>query len=156
MRALCGQAGGRAGLRGLAGDGRSDQKTGGWGCVALWLVKVTTWACDKKANFIAGAHYAQTDLTSMCPSCSANPVYGVPNSNEKAVAYCKQKCENHSPCFGFFYQKHINGHEICGFYNSPLPSNAGPRWDGHAQGSRICMKSSPQQALKPRDSTVHV
>lgn len=126
----------------------------------LWDVKlkpaVITWSCDKKTNFIAAARYDQTDLTSMCPSCSANPVYGVPNSDENAVAYCKQNCEAHSPCLGFFYQKHLNGHEICGFYNMPLPSNAQPRWDGHSQGSRICMKSSPQQGLKPRESTVHV
>jgi len=118
--------------------------------------QVTTWSCDTTVNFIAGAHYAQTDLTSACPNCSANPVYGVPNSNEKAAAYCKQKCEGQSTCLGFFYQRHINGHEICGFYYEPIPSNAHPSWNGHSQGSRICMKSSKQQGLTPRESTVHV
>jgi len=128
----------------------------------LWDIQlepvVTTWSCDTTVNFIAGARYTQTDLTSMCPHCSANPVYGLPNSNEKAVAYCKQKCEGQSTCLGFFYQRHLNGHEICGFYSSyePIPSNARPSWDGHSSGSRICMKSSAQQGLRPRESTVHV
>jgi len=101
------------------------------------------WSCDKTKNFIVGAEYDQIDLTSACPKCSSDPVYGAPNSNERAVAYCKWKCEDSLPCVGFFYQRHINGHEICGFYNKPIPSNAQAEWGGHSQGSRICMKMSP-------------
>merc|ERR1712194_252709 len=100
------------------------------------------WSCDSSKNFVGGAAYSQQSLTNYCPDCSGSPVYGGGNDNEKAVAYCKDKCERgvspaSPPCVGFFYQRHTNGHEICGFYNAAL--NWGDaQWHGHAAGSRIC------------------
>merc|ERR1712038_97330 len=43
---------------------------------------------------------------------------GSHNQND-AMDYCKKHCFTYmKECRGFFFQKHTNGHEICGFYTS--------------------------------------
>jgi len=88
---------------------------------------LSSWECSNEFNFIIGVSYSQTELTDRCGSdnvCNRNPKY-VPqyassNSVVAAVAFCKAKCEDPgwfgSQCTGFFFQRHTNGHEICGFY----------------------------------------
>lgn len=115
------------------------------------------WSCDTTTNFINGAAYSQQSLTDYCPACSANPVYEGPNDHEEAVAYCKAKCEAGvwpatSSCVGFFYQRHMNGHEICGFYNTA------PDWDqavghGHSAGSRTCKLTRGSRRLEEPRAT---
>ena len=87
--------------------------------------------CDDKVNFILnGPSYSQISLTDGCGTgnCAGNPVYGGSNDNQKAVDYCQSKCGN--DCQGFFFQKHNNGHEICGFYKNGM--DKGDRvWHGH-------------------------
>jgi hypothetical protein len=101
------------------------------------------WDCDRSSNFIAGLEYRQISLTDACPSCSANPRYCSTagcNDPEKAIAYCKEQCGE--GCAGFFFQRHTNGHEICGFYstNSANPASFDRVWHGHAHGA-ICISS---------------
>jgi len=59
-----------------------------------------------------------------------------------------------SPCTSFFFQRHGNGHEICGFFTSDLNS-ATVNMDrhGHDDGSRVCVKEKLQMSL-PVDSSV--
>jgi len=57
----------------------------------------------------------------------------------QAINYCKSECEESRPgCVGFFFQRHHNGHEICGFYQDI----AGGTWvkHGHQVGSTVCVK----------------
>merc|ERR1711998_703219 len=50
-----------------------------------------------------------------------------------------ERCTATNGCTGFFFQRHGNGHEICGFYNSNM-HGPGTKWvsHGHAAGSQIC------------------
>lgn len=97
---------------------------------ATWATPVYAHAdpfrCDSSVNFIqGGASYQQVSLTDHCPNCDANPLYG-PNNVERAKAYCKRLCLRDRPgCRGFFFQRHRNGHEICGFYHGDM--SAGQR-----------------------------
>jgi len=100
-----------------------------------------SYICDQSNNFVNGAQYDQISLTSACPNCSSNPVYGPPNSVDEAVAWCKSQCDQRSSCSGFFFQRHMNGHEICGFYTGFDPVDASAKaWHGHAGGSQLCAK----------------
>ena len=50
--------------------------------------------CNHNANFInQGPRYNQIDLTDGCGTgdCAGNPVYGEPNNNDNAIAYCKEQ-----------------------------------------------------------------
>jgi hypothetical protein len=85
-----------------------------------------------------GPAYSQISLTDGCNNgvCDANPKYGAPNNNEKAKAFCEDHCNDMTTCEGFFFQKHMNGHEICGFYAGGM--SEGTRvWHGHQAGA-IC------------------
>lgn len=68
------------------------------------------------------------------------------NDNDAAAAYCEQQCDERQGCIGFFYQKHTNGHEICGFYTTDMKA-AGTDWvqHGHASGSRVCQRPPTEQ-----------
>ena len=74
--------------------------------------------------------------------CDANPVYGEPTSMHTAIEYCERECERRESCTGFFFQTHMNGHEICGFFSSATRSGHA-RWDGHRNGA-ICTKGRPR------------
>lgn len=113
------------------------------------------WVCDKTKNFIANVEYEQVDLTDACPHCDAHPVYDTslavaPKCTQPALKACKAKCDVKVGCDAFFYQRHLNGHEVCGFYSTPsslaaVQANRG-QWDGHQKGSQICRRAvSPQQ-----------
>jgi len=91
------------------------------------LTTLMGFSCDKSANFVQNqpGGYRQSSL----------PMYVTTYS--KAIAYCKAKCS--SSCTGFFYQQHINGHRICGFYTSAIKGQRVAH--NHKEGS-ICRKSS--------------
>merc|ERR1712226_111054 len=114
---------------------------GAHGNVDLYIKQTLNYTCDLSYNFVNGAQYDQLSLTSACPCCSCNPVYGSPNSVDEAVAWCKSQCDQQSSCSGFFFQRHMNGHEICGFYTGFDPVGASAKaWHGHASGSQLCAK----------------
>merc|ERR1712232_212043 len=100
-----------------------------------------TFECTEDFNFIVGLPYSQSSLTDACDGdgvCDANPIYGSENSIDDAVAWCEAQCAA-SECTGFFFQKHQNGHEICGFYNTNMQAEGAQWvWHGHAAGSRVC------------------
>jgi hypothetical protein len=142
----------------------------------------TDYLCDTSVNFIYDAEYRQVSLTDGCYNsadgslvCDANPRY-VPavapsNNVDAAVEYCKWMCSSASemsllglsgespggrqcsPCTGFFFQRHGNGHEICGFFSSDLnEATVNMAAHGHEDGSRVCIKEKLQLSL-PTDST---
>lgn len=103
-----------------------------------------------ESNFMRpGPAYSQIDLTDACGAhngvCDMNPVYGYPNDNEKAIEYCTDYCtqmrDDGNDCFGFFYQKHTNKKEICGFYRTAMDDPDRPDylevWDGHLAGAVV-------------------
>lgn len=92
--------------------------------------------CDTNSNWINGMRYSQISLTNYCPDCAGSPKYGGPNDNQKAVKYCEEKCMERKGCTGFFFQKHGNGHEICGFYTEALKTYTR---HGHQAGA-VCKK----------------
>ena len=80
------------------------------------------------------------------------------NTANGAVEFCKSRCDDasmfhafsgqgnpNSPCStctGFFFQRHTNGHEICGFYTIDLnDKKLNKVGHGHSAGSRICTKT---------------
>jgi len=87
--------------------------------------------------------YSQISLTDGCNGniCDANPKYGTPMTLARAVAYCESECDGRAGCTGFFFQKHNNGHEICGFYSTVIATN-NMVGGGHMYGA-VCLKSSP-------------
>jgi hypothetical protein len=97
-----------------------------------------TWACDTSKNWINGMRYSQIQLTDSCKNgvCDANPKYGAPMTAGRATTYCKKQCAARSSCTGFFFQKHTNGHEICGFYTKQVNMNSLSR-HGHKYGA-VC------------------
>merc|ERR1711966_350275 len=48
----------------------------------------------------------------------------------EAISICRGKCNG---CPAFFYQKHRNGHQICGFYKTIISGTR--QWHGHAEGA---------------------
>ena len=97
--------------------------------------------CDTSVNWMNhGPQYSQISLTDGCRHgvCDANPRYGGANDNNRARQYCEQECNNRgSGCEGFFFQKHMNGHEICGFYEHM--DRGTPGRHGHQAGA-ICKR----------------
>merc|ERR1712054_222588 len=121
------------------------------------------YKCTKSANFILGLPYKQQSLTDPCTKgvCDANPIYGEKNCPKKAIKWCEAECTKQSnpSCVGFFFQKHQNGHEICGFYHGVCPKKTmhSPtvRWvhHNHKKGA-VCEvvrpnKKSPTTFPKP-------
>ena len=100
--------------------------------------------CDTSINFIANLHYDQVSLTNPCRRvkgqliCNANPVYGAPTDSKRAVSYCQERCLKNQACTGFFFQRHMNGHEVCGFYRSNFELRG--QLHGHAPGSQVCRR----------------
>merc|ERR1711959_49306 len=100
----------------------------------------TVYECTESKNFIVGAQYSQRSLTDGCSHkggkliCDANPIYGGANSKEKQMKWCKAQCTKQTNCVGSFMQKHMNGHEICGFYHGKCPKKvmgASSAWVNH-------------------------
>lgn len=93
---------------------------------AAAAVEDHAYDCDTSVHFVPGLAYSQIALTDGCKQvggvqvCDANPKYGGPNDASKAIAYCKDVCDQRSGCTGFFFQTHGNGHQICGFYSSAV------------------------------------
>jgi len=109
------------------------------------IVYENGFECDTRVNWMnAGPEYSQISLTDGCKNnvCDANPRYGGPNDNARALQYCQHTCNKRNEagqsCEGFFFQKHNNGHEICGFY---AKINKGTKvWGGHQAGA-ICERA---------------
>jgi len=104
---------------------------------------VDPFTCDRSKNFIKGQRYSQISLTDGCRAgkCDSNPKYGNGGKTDqnKAEAFCKATCLKRSGCSGFFFQKHNNGHEICGFYGSRI-NMANAVGHGHKYGAVCTMK----------------
>jgi len=96
----------------------------------------TGWNCESTKDFIPDLTFDQMSLTDNCtngtnPVCDANPVYGAPNTAARAEAYCKDECAERINCTGFFFQKHADGHEICGFYTDAVNLAMAIKSGGH-------------------------
>ena len=115
------------------------------------------YACDASRDYIRNMAYAQTSLTDYChiqpaadrPTtsgdvCNANPKYGGANSDARALAYCERACtaKPASSCTGFFFQRHRNGHEICGFYSTALGAAQSWNYAGAHAASAVCRRNS--------------
>ena len=106
----------------------------------------TAFECNMSTNFILGVGYDQISLTDGCHTagdemlCDANPVYHETPDLELAADYCQDICNEDDACTGYFFQKHQNGHEICGFYSEVIDLSDGT-WHGHQEGSRVCKKN---------------
>jgi len=102
--------------------------------------------CDMSHNFVRDAEYSQISLTDGCPNCFGGPKYGgegretcEPRFVAEALAYCKAECTDKRPgCTGFFFQKHNNGHEICGFYSKAVNATNLQK-GGHQPCSQVCI-----------------
>merc|ERR1719159_1846116 len=68
----------------------------------------------------------------------------------RAVTYCEGQCDNRAGCTGFFFQKHNNGHEICGFYSSVVSLTSGVR-HGHMYGA-VCIKPTAAPTNSPTNN----
>ena len=106
--------------------------------------------CTTAKNFVSGT-YSQISLTNYCPNCFANPKNNNPmgktydphsTAHVEALAdaldYCKAECNNRN-CSAFFFQKHGNGHEICGFYMEAVDLNLAVK-HGHQECSQVCTR----------------
>lgn len=61
-----------------------------------------------------------------------------------AVELCKAYCDQQSTCTGFLFQKHTNGHEVCGFYTGLHSDSTGKALvDGNTSVSQLCVKGQP-------------
>ena len=130
---------------------------------ATELAEVDDYVCDESINFILNVQYHQISLTDGCSNnvCNANPryvpEYATTNDMDAASEYCKARCNSAllfnqlsglgnansdcSICTGFFFQRHTNGHEICGFYTIDLNDEKLDKiGHGHTPGSRVCIK----------------
>ena len=106
--------------------------------------------CTTAYNFMPGA-YTQESLTDYCPTCYANPIYKKDmgqtynsashvDALAAALDYCKERCRNMpGGCSAFFFQKHSNGHEICGFYTDAVDLDNRKK-DGHQECSQFCTR----------------
>ena len=54
---------------------------------------------------------------------------------DKALDYCKKQCNN-KDCSAFFFQKHGDGHEMCGFYMDAVDLNFAVQKHGHQKCSQ--------------------
>merc|ERR1712113_1185484 len=113
---------------------------------AITSVSTPAYDIDWDYNFIVnGPSYSQISLTDYCNNgvCNANPKYGAPNDKYRAVEYCKTECmdreQNGAGCEGFFFQTHMNGHEICGFYADDMDSGTKVK-HGHLNGAIVTLK----------------
>jgi len=120
------------------------------------------FVCDRTANFVQDADYRQITLTNGCPDCFGDPKYGGEESKTcnhvsvaKALAYCKAECaDKSSGCTGFFFQKHGNGHEICGFYLEAVNASNLVK-HGHQQCSQVCiMQTTTTTTTTTKTSTI--
>jgi phage tail protein X len=91
------------------------------------------FSCDKSKNFVANQRYSQRVIRDLHSSSPEIPI-------DQAIKKCEGMCTG--SCTGFFYQKHRNGHQICGFYSSPI--NGARQAHGHAEGA-ICEKNSGEE-----------
>ena len=128
--------------------------------VAAAAPSLSAFVCDESSGFVRGVQYSQISLTDMCREaprvCNANPKYGAPNGNARAIAWCEARCERDgASCTGFFFQQHRNGHEICGFYGDALESLRSSPWESasaHAAGA-VCLKDAAAALTSTTSST---
>ena len=98
------------------------------------------------------------------------PQYTSGHSTDGAVEFCKDRCKdpkkfydfagvgdpnaNCSLCSGFFFQRHGNGHEICGFYVTDLNDATLDKVNhGHQDGSALCIKGKLTVQVHPSSLT---
>merc|ERR1711939_1032591 len=78
------------------------------------------YRCHYNQNWVNGLKYSQKVIKA--------------SSRRAAAQMCVNDCAKRKGCTGFFYQKHKNGHQICGFYSSKIGAGT---WHGHAEGA-VC------------------
>merc|ERR1719247_542854 len=78
------------------------------------------YKCHYNQNWVNGLKYSQKVIKA--------------SSRRAAAQMCVNDCAKRKGCTGFFYQKHKNGHQICGFYSSKIGAGT---WHGHAEGA-VC------------------
>lgn len=97
------------------------------------------------------AHALQPEVfDQLLPVLRLQPIYGPPNSVEKAVGWCKEECKRRgATCTGFFFQTHPNGHEICGFFTGVKPLQS-PHKVNHwwHKAGQICDRNAPSLLLQ--------
>lgn len=108
------------------------------------LQQSSHWSCDSDKNWVEGLPYSQTVLSDGATTNSIIPT-------TVAVATCKHMClgQQAPSCTGFFYQKHWNNHQICGFYRSPSPyAEHNVVWHNHSEGAvcQLLASESPTPA----------
>ena len=93
---------------------------------------------DVASNFIVGAKYEQEDL----PEEERGQVLAA------VLRYAEHRAVKRGAA-GFFYQQHMNGHEILGFYESAeaMAAGEGAAWHGHARGFVASRKAPVLGAL---------
>merc|ERR1712167_436185 len=104
----------------------SNRKTKGWGRRRRRLNRILVkkhFRCHYNQNWVNGMRYSQKVIKA--------------SSRAAAAQMCVNDCARMAGCTGFFYQKHKNGHQICGFYKSKIGAGS---WHGHAEGA-VCRYS---------------
>lgn len=89
-------------------------------------VKASGFRCNTRVNWVSGMRYSQIVIRQRSLTTATN--------------YCKKRCTG--SCTGFFYQKHRNGHQICGFYRSVVRGRQ--QRHGHAEGA-VCIKARGEE-----------
>merc|ERR1711966_224992 len=103
-----------------------EAKTKGWGRRRRRLNRILVkkhFRCHYNQNWVNGMRYSQKVIKA--------------SSRAAAAQMCVNDCARMAGCTGFFYQKHKNGHQICGFYKSKIGAGS---WHGHAEGA-VCRYS---------------
>merc|ERR1712070_1208101 len=103
-----------------------EAKTKGWGRRRRHLHRILVkkhFKCHYNQNWVNGMRYSQKVIKA--------------SSRAAAAQMCVNDCAKMAGCTGFFYQKHRNGHQICGFYKSKIGAGS---WHGHAEGA-VCRYS---------------
>ena len=103
-----------------------EAKTKGWGRRRRRLNRILVkkhFRCHYNQNWVNGMRYSQKVIKA--------------SSRAAAAQMCVNDCAKMAGCTGFFYQKHRNGHQICGFYKSKIGAGS---WHGHAEGA-VCRYS---------------
>jgi len=101
-------------------DLESQEKTS-WGSRrAKRYITRKHYKCHYNQNWVNGLKYSQKVIKA--------------SSRRAAAQMCVNDCAKRKGCTGFFYQKHKNGHQICGFYSSKIGAGT---WHGHAEGA-VC------------------
>jgi len=117
-------------------------------------VPTTPFDCNNSVNFVLNAQYSQISLNDEEAYAGTEHAECKDTAVAEALAYCKAECLYHrSGCTGFFFQKHTNGHEICGFYSEAVNATNLEK-HVHQQCSQVCiLQPTPTPTPTPNSTT---